>query len=518
MNLPTARYRSTLTRTPLRPMARQYPQLGCRAQSDISDNLACPDYVLPEIAYKAFQELRWNIHAPDEVIMAAILAAMSSACQWWIRVKPPHVNKPHVVGLAIYTGADTGSGKSPVMDKVFEPMRLISLACVAKHKRNEKECNDDRLLFRAKRRALLAQVTKLYGRGIKADPDELAQAEQMVRELTDDEHSDRKPIYMLKGDISAVKLLDELHGTHVPILLATDEGRKFFGKMSDYDMEMHNQLWEGATVPYERMYRTVIAREPLVTYCVMTHLDRLGRFIRSKGREARGSGWLGRGLFSKAPPRGRDLAPAVLHPTWPEVDIFNARSMALLEGREELPADDSFEPITLEFDEASTMVFMEMLRTNKQRMASRDDWGLVQDFGRKHPSNVARIAAILHYFSEQPGTLISEDTLMKAIRIADWYIEQAKQVLVAEPMQIKLKKLVSFLHDKCYIHRKHVNYADHGEKELIPLRWVMQFHNIEREELDPLLDILTQEGAIELHFSHLGKRCVWLNPTLFDTL
>lgn len=518
MNYVTSSYRTPLSGTTFSSAVGQYRQSGCHLQGTIPDNLTCPDYALPEIAYQAFLELRWIIHAPDEVIMAAILAAMSTACQWWIRVKPPHMDKPHVTTLALYTCADTGSGKSPVMGRVFAPMRLISLARIAKRKQDNKERNDDRLLLRAKQRSLLGKVTKLYGLGMKADPEELAQAEHDVRNLTEIGTPDSRPVNMVKGDISPSKLLDELHGTRASILMATDEGRKFFDKMTDEDMEMHNQVLDGATVSSERMHHTVLANEPLATYCAMTHLDVFERFIKKKGDEARASGWFGRGLLSKAQPRGRDLAPVVLHPTWPKGDIFNERSMALLEGREQLTADGSFEPVTLEFDEAATAVFMEMLRTNNQRMASRKDWGLVQDFGRKHPSNVARIAAIFHYFSEQPGTLISKDTLMSAIRIADWYIDQAKQILVTEPMQLKLKKLVSFLHDKCFIHRKHVDYADRGEEDLIPLRWIMQFHNVEREELDPLLDILTEAGSIERQYSHRGKRCIWLNPVLFDTL
>ncbi|MBD8898575.1 DUF3987 domain-containing protein [Rhodanobacter sp. DHG33] len=517
MNSIPVTFRPPFSVSTLTPPIGHYKQTGCRLQGAIPGNLTCPDFVLPEIAYQVFQELRWIIRAPDEVIMAAILAAMSTACQWWIRVKPPHMDAPHVTTLAIYTGADTGSGKSPVTGRLFAPMHLIRHARIAKRKQEKKERSDDRLLLRAKQRNLLGKVGKIYGRGMSADPDELAQAEQALRNLPDIDSPASKPINMVKADISPSRLLEELDGTRVSILLATPEGRNFFGKMTDEDMEMHNQVWDGATVPYERMHRTVIANEPLATYCAMTHPDALARFIKKKGDEARASGWFGRGLLSKAP-SSRNPVPAILHPSLPKTDAFNARSTVLLEGCEQFTADSSFEPITLEFDEAATVTFMEMLRENDRRMASRDEWGLVQDFGRKHPSNVARIAAIFHYFSEQPGTLISRDTLMNAIRIADWYVEQAKQILVTEPMQYKLKRLVDFLHDKCFVNRKHANHADRGQEELIPTRWIMQFHNIEREELDPLLDMLAQDGVIEYHFSFLGKRCIWLNPMHFNTL
>jgi len=518
MNYVASDYRSSISRTTFGHVTGQHPLSSYRLPGSIPSNLACPDYVLPEIAYQVFLELRSIIHAPDEVIMAAILAAMSASCQQWIRVKPPHRDKAHVTTLALYTAAETSAGKSPVIDLVFATLRLMDFARAEKHEHGEKRRNDDRLLLRAKRRALLAKVSKLYGSDMGADPEELTQAEQAIRDLTDIESSGTQPHYMVKGDISPSKLLDELHGTNVSILMTTPEGRTFFGKMTDADLEMHNQLWDGATVTYERRYHTVIARNPLVTYCAMTHHDELRRFIKRIGEQARASGWLGRGLLSKAPPRGRDLAPTILHPKLPKTDIFNARSKVLLEGFEQLIADSTFEPVILEFDEEATMEFMEMLRKNNQLMAFRDDWGLVQDFGRKHPSNVARIAAIFHYFGEQPGTLISKDTLMRAISIADWYVEQAKQILVTEPMLLKLKKLVSFLHSKCYIQRKHLDYTDRGQADLIPLRWIMQFHNIERDELDPLLDLLVQQGSIERNESHLGKRCIWLNPVLFDTL
>lgn len=510
-------YQST-SPTLLRGRILQQQQTECRLPCGISDNLVCPDYALPEIAYQAFLELRTILHAPDEVIMAAILAAMSASCQHRIRVKPPHMDKAHVTTLAIYVGAETGDGKSPALDRAIAAFRLTDLARAKKHKQGEKERNTDRLLCRAKRRTLLANVSKLYSRGTNVDPEELAQAEQGIRNLADIESSSTPPPQMVKGDISPAKLLDELDGDHVSLLMATPEGRNFFGKMTDADLEMHNLLWDGATVTHERRYHSVAAHNPLVTYCAMTHPDNLHRFIKRIGKQARASGWFGRGLLSRASPYGSYRPSAVLHPTFPRTDVFNARSLVLLEGCEELTTDSSFEPTTLEFDEEATMVFMEMLHTNNQRMESRDDWGPIRDFGRKHPSNVARIAAIFHYFSEQPGTRISKEILMHAIRIADWYVEQAKQILITEPMLHKVKKLVSFLHDRCYIHGKHVNYTERGEEHLIPLRWIMQFHNVEREELDALLDILVQENAIEYRNSYRGKRCIWLSPVLFDTL
>jgi hypothetical protein len=164
------------------------------------------------------------------------------------------------------------------------------------------------------------------------------------------------------------------------------------------------------------------------------------------------------------------------------------------------------------------MAFMKMLSENDRLMASDAEWGLIQDFGRKHPSNVARVAAIFHHFGEQPGARISRMTLMYAIRIVDWFMQQANQIFVTEPMLHKVKKLVSFLHDKCFIQEKHWAYADRGQTDLIPLRWIMQFHNIERDELDPLLDFLTQRGSIERHDSRMGKHCIWLNPEMFSTL
>jgi hypothetical protein len=458
------------------------------------------------------------LHAPDEVIMAAVLAVLSAACQKLIRVQPPNRDKAHVTTLSLYTSAETSAGKSPVMDKLFSALHAIDLARVEKHKQGQKRRHDDQALLLTKRRVLLSKVAKLYKRGTKADPVELADAEQELRDLDGVDSSYSKSGNMVKGDISLSKLLDELDGTGVSILIATPEGRNFFGKMTDDDLEKHNLLRDGDTVTKERRYHSVTARSPLVTYCAMTHPDEFDGFIKRLGGKARKSGWLGRGLVSKAAPRRGYARRAVLHPTFPKTEILSARVLALLEECEVLDTDSAFQPIILTFDEEATMAFMKMLSENDRLMASDAEWGLIQDFGRKHPSNVARVAAIFHHFGEQPGARISRMTLMYAIRIVDWFMQQANQIFVTEPMLHKVKKLVSFLHDKCFIQEKHWAYADRGQTDLIPLRWIMQFHNIERDELDPLLDFLTQRGSIERHDSRMGKHCIWLNPEMFSTL
>jgi|ThiBio_1000_plan_1041568.scaffolds.fasta_scaffold00575_6 hypothetical protein len=493
-------------------------QMECRLQGGTSPVLRCPEYALPEIARHAFLEMRMNINAPDEVVIAALLGAMSFACQRSIRVQPPHTDTPQVTTLAIYTGADTGSGKSPVLNRLFKLAHEVSRAPFVERKRGEKGRNDDRLLLHAKRRGLLARLTKLSARGTKANPEEIAELEQAIRDLPGAPLTGSKPVYTVKGDISPSKLLDDLDGDRVSIVVATAEGRKFFGKLTDEDMETHNLVLDGATVTCERMHRTVIANEPLATYCCYTHLDAFARLIKKKGDEARASGWLGRALISRASSNHGYGQDAVLRPSFPKTDVFIAQSSALLEGFEGSATNSPFEPITLEFDEEATLEFMEMLRKNRQRMEQRDDWGLIQDFGRKHPSNVARIAAIFHYFCNRTGTRISKETLLCAIRVADWYMEQARQILVIEPMRLKLKKLITFLHDKWYTTREYKERAERGEEPLAPIRWIMQYHNIDAAELYPLLDRLVSEKAIKYQTPYGGMRCIWLNPTVFNAL
>jgi hypothetical protein len=160
---------------------------------------------------------------------------------------------------------------------------------------------------------------------------------------------------------------------------------------------------------------------------------------------------------------------------------------------------------------------MELMEFNRYRMSLQNDWAGIDKFAHRHALHVAKIAAVFHFFGDEPGTLITLETLKNAIEIVDWYMEQAKHMLVTEPRQKQLERLVTFLHTKCFIQRKHLPYTDNGNVDLIPIRFIMQFHNIYEEPLMTMLRLLSEAGTVTFQTSYSGKQCIQLNAALFAT-
>lgn len=494
-----------------------FPQHAGRPQGALSVNPLYPQHAFPLIAYHMIAEMCRNIQTPLAVSLNAVLAAMSAATQSWVRIQVPNEDRPQIVSLIIFTGADSGTGKTKAANQAFRSFRAFSLHRLRQHVQDERPRKVQSALYRAKYNALRARLTKLYDPARNASAEEIADVERILSDHIENQMDDSKPRLYIKGDISMTKLLSDLHGTNVPALWTTDEGQTFFGKMTKEDMEVINQIWDGQTVVYDRVNNSALVEEPLVTIGASTQCHGFDRFMKNKGRFAIPGGLVPRSLMAKAADTALGLP--IMDPTWHCSDAFNARIMALLEEHERLVKHGAFKPITLEFDEGAKQVFMELLDRNRHRMKLSNDWGQIQKSALKHPSNVARIAAIFHFFDEQPSHRISTDTLRRAITVADWYMEQARQILVIEPMKRRLKKLITFLHDSCFVATKHRSHVHEWEAHLIPIRWILQFHNVSKDALVPLLQALFDEDmAKPVISSWSGSQCIQLNPIKFFNL
>lgn len=493
-----------------------FPQIGGRPLGALNLGNSCPEYSFPSIAYQMIAELCRNIQPPLAVSLSVVLAAMSSASQPWIRVQPPNEDKPQIVSLTIFTGADSGTGKTKAANQAFRSFRTFSLNQLRQHMQDERPRKVQSALYRAKYNALIGRLTKLYDPARNAPADDIAGVEKLLSDYIESQVDKWKPQFYIKGDISIAKLLSDLHGTNVSALWTTDEGQTFFGKMTKEDMEAINQIWDGQTVIYDRINHSALAEEPLVTICHSTQCHEFDRFIKNKGRFALPGGLLPRSLMAKASPNV--LGFPIMDPTWPYSDAFNTRTMTLLEEHERLVANGTFKPTILEFDDEAKQGFMELMARNRHRMTFSNEWGQIQKSALKHPSNVARIAAIFHFFGGQPGHRISSDTLRRAITVADWYMEQAREILVIEPMKRRLRKLTTFLHNNCYVAAKHRNYVQPWETHLIPIRWILQFHNVEKDALAPLVQALFDQGMAWPVISSSGSQCIQLNPIKFFQL
>ena len=88
----------------------------------------------------------------------------------------------------------------------------------------------------------------------------------------------------------------------------------------------------------------------------------------------------------------------------------------------------------------------------ERRQAKGGDLEHFTDSGSKAADNVARLAALFHLYENGMNGEVGRDHVERAIRIVDWHLEQAKQLLTRVSFSQQRKNVVEldrWLLDQC---------------------------------------------------------------------
>lgn len=504
-DLPT----DTVERMAQTESSTNYPQTGGRPLGALHYHVCGPVHAFPKVASKMIEELRQNLQTPIAVNIGVTLAAMSAACQPWIRVQLPNEDTSQITALGIIVGVDSVMGDDRAANHAFRSIRKYSLDQAHQYAKSETTRETQSALYRAKHKALSRKLTKLYDPDKNPSSQEIAEAEDALGRHIGGRVKEAEPRLYIKGNITVARLIKDLEGVHVPALWATDGSQGLFGKITKEDMAIINEILEGRTVLYQRLRQNALVENALLTIFASTSCGEFDLFIKNKGRFAIDDGLIPRCLMAKA--TGNARTQPIYEPESPCSDAFNQRATELLFQVQKLASNSELAPITLEFTDEAKLAFMELLDDCRRRVNSTDDWGQIEKSAKKYPSNVARIAAIFHFFGGQDGNQISMDTLRRARIVADWYMEQARQILVIEPTKRRLEKLINFLYTSCVQNARHEGCVGRFEKHLISVRWILQNHNVDKDTLASMLTVLYKEDMAWPATSSSGAQCIVLN-------
>ncbi len=509
-DLPT----DTVKRVAQTESSTNYLQTGGRPLGALHYHVCGPMHAFPKVASKMIEELIQNLQTPIAVNIGVTLAAMSAACQPWIRVQLPNEDTPQITALATIVGVDSVMGDNRAANHAFRSIREYSLDQAHQYAKSETTRETQSALYRAKHKALSGKLTKLYDPDKNPSAKDIAEAEDALGRHISGRVKAAEPRLYIKGNITVTRLVKDLEGIHVPALWATDGSQGLFGKITKEDMAIINEILEGRTVLYQRLRQNALVENALLTIFASTSCGEFDLFIKNKGRFAMDDGLIPRCLMAKT--SGNARIQPIMEPESPCSDAFNQRVTELLSRVQQLTASGELEPITLEFTDEAKLAFMGLLDDCRHRVNSTNDWRQIEKSAKKYPSNVARIAAIFHFFGGQDGNLISIDTLRRARIVADWYMEQAKQILVIEPTKRRLEKLIDFLYADCIQKRRHERCVSPFEGHLISVRWILQNHNVDKDTLASMLTILYREDMAWPGASSSGAQCIELNYQKFS--
>ncbi|HBB7129642.1 TPA: DUF3987 domain-containing protein, partial [Escherichia coli] len=212
---------------------------------------------------------------------------------------------------------------------------------------------------------------------------------------------------------------------------------------------------------------------------------------------ARDSGFLARCLISKpASTQGKRFINGAVTPGG-SLTAFHERLMELARASIEKSSED--ERYCLHFSPEAQKIFIEHYNVLEQDLSPSGPLSAFRGHVSKKTENIARIAALLQYFSQGEGK-ITADIMTSAVVISSWYTDEYKK-LFALPDESELQlqdaqELLDWLIEEC-----------RGEcPPRVRKNYILQcgpgrFRN--RKKLNALLNILASQ--LKLSFEREGK-------------
>jgi hypothetical protein len=340
-------------------------------------------------------------------------------------------------------------------------------------------------------------LTKLSKSNKPEDADKAKDIDNALKDLVRRMPTKPRSRRMLKTSASFIRILQDLEGDGESMLLAPEEGWKLLNDIVKIDPDQFNQLLDGSTIVHEQNNVDLVITNPLACFGINTHPKRLMAFINKYGDEAIEIGMLPRCFIAIDwnEDEGDDDDDADAE--WHHVDAFNTVIAKHLRAPDSVEGDGVFEPVVLEFSQEAK----ERFKYIKQELkAERKPGGIlhgIRPFARKAPRLIARLAATFHLFNEEDGSLITVETLEKAKNVVVWYLLQAKEIFVNQPLRDEMRRLIDFLRD-CYSSERHYVHAKKMTKlrTWIPKTYVERGLRMKVEVLDHLLEILEDKRIV----------------------
>lgn len=389
----TGRYRQRL----LPEIGGPFPSFGC----------------LP-ILKAAVDEAENNIQAPQPLIFFGALAAIAVGVQGLCDVRKP-IGQCVPISLMLLSIADSGERKSTAENLFFEPIRQFQKKKGIAYQSNLREWESKSKIWDTKNKVILKQIAKLAR--------EEACSEEAERRLID--HGFVRPLKpkqfkMLYEDSTSEALFLGLYQNLPSAGLVSSEGGGVLNGRALTDLSKHNAIWSGDSITVDRKtaesYEVVGAR---LTVSIMSQRSAFDEYIKAAGEKSRGSGLWARFLVCcpKSTQGTRFLKNETI--SWEYRDRFSVRLAEILECNSALLEESCQARKTIGLSPEASEMWLETYNAIESKINAEGRFHQMGDHASKLADNIARVAALLHYFEGFEGE-VSRSTLKFSIDFCLW--------------------------------------------------------------------------------------------------
>lgn len=430
--------------------------------------LPFPYWELPLCLYDLALELQRNTKSSLELIVSSLLSSISLACQNSVNVQVPNgVSEPSPVSLFFASLIESGGGKTTIDRLVSKPFKEFEVMQAEYLKQQRIKYKADLIAWNITSKAIEKEIQKAskievtvdQPAGIAEDQsleeiiepveksadlgvepaDQLTPSyvdrlkEQLTQHLAQEPHRPRN-LKLMYNNASPAAILRSLHENWPSASLSSDEAGGIFNGQALADLAMINKLWEGGTIHVERIdSESFILRDARLSLALMVQPKIFRKYLERRGDEARAIGLFAR-CFISCPisslgTRFIGHVPAV----WQHLPVFHARTTELLkQNLLEFEAPEFTRP-TLQFSPDAKQLWINAFNEVESFLYPGQYLSDISDYGAKFGENLARLAALFHYFGGESGE-ISYETTNRALAICKWFMSEFKRLFASAPI------------------------------------------------------------------------------------
>lgn len=474
-----------------------------------------PIHMLPE----AFQDPLWEavaqVQAPPEIIFSSMLVTAAVACQGMADVQRKE-GLTGSISINCCVIGKSGIRKSAADGKVTVPLKCFDQQQRERHK-NAYACYEaDLASWKVREKAICVQIRKAEREG-----NEVTALIERHRKLYTEKPGKPRLRRVLFKDTTIAALKQGLNVDAASIGLFAPEAGKLISGQAFADITLWNEIWDGSTIQVDRATgESFVIENARGSMSIMLQPGIFEKFMKQKGEEARELGLWSR-FFITYPPSWEGIR--FLDGYTPEpikLQKFHERVEVLMNSHAAAAESGNHQRQLLKFTPEAQAAWISIFNSIESQTSILGFLSAVTDYASKYADNLARMAAVFHYFQGKDGN-IDLNTLTQANAICQWYLEEFKKIFSPPPINYGPPQVVTDAQElEAWLV---LHFLKHGVYWITKTQLMRYAPSKLRHthRLMPAMHILIQKGVLAPKpLTHLhGKKPLVsydLNPTYFS--
>ncbi|HAK9881612.1 YfjI family protein [Escherichia coli] len=375
-----------------------------------------PVHVFPTLIKNAIYEVEQHTQAPQSLIAASILGAVSIASQNSIDVcRLNNLRSP--VSLFLVTLAESGERKSTVDKMLMKPLYTLDEQLFSKYVQDLSEWKILEAIFIAEKKALISKLKSDIRREKNANI-----TNERLKILLDNYPVEPMRYKLMFNDATPAAIKDYLCGNWRSVGIMSDEAGTIFDGYALNELPFINKMWDGSTFSVERKSTSErLIKDARLTLSLMVQPDIFKDYLERKGDIAKGVGFLARCLICQ--PNSTQGQRTINNSAFSSehLPMFHNRLIKIV--NEGINRHNEKERLCLRFSPDAEQHWISFYNSIEKEMGVTGQLSNFKDYASKITENMVRIAALLHHFNGDVGD-ISISTTNISIEIIKWYVHE----------------------------------------------------------------------------------------------